>query len=259
MKIKNLVPALLVLCTTSAFAQTTHIGKLELKPKQVYIVGPDNTLLVDTLIMHDKSVIQFSPEKPGVLKAAVAIVGSNCEILSRGENGQDSEYKTRGTRGKNGGDLNITMHFDKLKSLVIDTRGGTGGDGRDGRNGKNGIKDRREKKIIKGAKGQDIITYEHIPGTPGTNGTNATTGLPGGNGGNISFTYSTKNFIPVFNHSKARNSITLLHTVGDAGRDGKPGLGGFQSEDGILEHKKEPGSVDGQIRLYKANTATAHD
>jgi hypothetical protein len=243
----------------SAQSGQMHYAKLEIKEKEVFIVGPGNMLTVDTLIMHDRSTIKFSSDTPGVLKANVAIVGSKCEISSRGGNGLDSELKKRGTRGRNGGDLDITMHFDKLKSLTIDTRGGTGGDGLDGKNGKNGIKDRQEKKIIKGPKGEDIVTYELIPGTRGTDGTNATTGLPGGNGGNISFTYSTNKFIPVFNHAKARNSITLLHTVGDAGRDGTPGKGGFQSADGVLEHIKKVDSADGQIRLYNANTASAHD
>ena len=41
------------------------------------------------------------------------------------------------TPGKNGGGLDITMHFDKLKSLTTDTRGGDGGKGYLGKKGVN--------------------------------------------------------------------------------------------------------------------------
>ncbi|MBB6610938.1 hypothetical protein H7F15_07815 [Pontibacter sp. Tf4] len=254
MKIKNLVPALLmILYAVHAQAQNQHYTKLELKPKEVFIVGPGNVLLVDTLIMHDKATIKFSPSSPGTLKANVAYIGSKCTISSRGEDGLHTRKNRPGTRGSNGGDLDITMHFQELSSLLIDTQGGTGGNGLHGKNGRPGTPDRNEKRIVKGNKGVDIVTYELVPGIPGTDGKNATQGYIGGNGGNITFTYSTAAFIPVFNHANAPHSITLLHTVGDTGKDGTPGKGGFNSKDGELILEKKPQATDGQIRLVNAN------
>lgn len=259
MKIKYLVPAFLLLAATTAFAQTKHISKLELKPKQVYLVGADNILSVDTLIMGDKSVIRFSPEAPGALRVGKAFVGEKCTIESRGKDGEHTRKGRPGTQGYDGGDLDIIIHFEELKSLIVDTQGGAGGNGLNGKNGKRGIPDRQEKKIIKGAKGEDIITYEFIPGIAGTNGTNASQGHKGGNGGDIILTYSTASFIPVFNHTNATHSITLLHTIGNTGKDGLPGKGGFNSQDGEVVYEKKLEPVDGQIRLIRADSATVKE
>ena len=255
MKQKLLTLTVILLITIPAFSQTTHYSRLEIKEKEVFEVGPGNTLIVDTLIMYNKSTIRFSPDTLGVLKAKVVRIGKSCLITAKGEDGIDyrlkaySTLREHGSPGQNGGDLDIQLQIEKLGSLTIDTRGGKGGDGLKGRNGKKGIPERKEKKRVIGANGKYITVNEVIPGVPGTDGTNASTGFHGGNGGNIDLAYSASNLIPVFNNSKARNSITLLYRGGSPGKDGKPGIGGIDSNDGDLITLEKKESVDGEIKL----------
>src|SRR5690606_13493167 len=97
---------LLILCTSfilfavQAFAQTVHSPRLEIKEKQTFEVGPGNILIADTLIMHDKATIKFSPETTGLLLAKVVIIGDNCTISSRGENGSNHKPNAYGTYGQ---------------------------------------------------------------------------------------------------------------------------------------------------------------
>jgi len=244
---------LLTLHSITAFPQNQQVSKLVIEAKEIYEVPTGNVLLVDTLIMHDKATIKFSPETKGILQVNYAIIGKKCIITSKGIDGRDTAFNKPGTQGMDGGDLDITINFSRLKSLIIDTQGGAGGKGLNGKDGKKGTPDRREKQKVKGRNGQDIITFVHIPGIPGTDGTNATQGHKGGNGGDITLTYSAKTFIPVFNHAKAPHSIILLHTMGNTGKDGKPGKGGFNSKDGEVIHKEKLEATDGQVKLVNVN------
>lgn len=282
--------AFFLLTATCALAQHTATPKLVLAKGETYTMGPGNTLLVDTLIMHDKSTIVFAPEKQGMLQAKVAIIGDKCTISSRGKDGASSnvgvapqraqERRTvnntgmvlangetvnadpmdHGTRGQDGGHLVLVMHFDRLGSLTIDSRGGRGGNGTNGKNGKKGTPDRYETRKVLGANGQYITESVLILGIKGTDGSDATAGIAGGNGGNIDLTYSTNNFIPVFNNVKSKNRISVLHTAGETGRDGIPGLGGQNSIDGRVVHARLVDSKDGELKLTNANASlTVHD
>lgn len=272
-----------------AFAQHTTIPKLVIAKGKTYTVGPGNTLLADTLIMHDKSTIVFAPETQGVLQARVAIIGDKCTISSRGNDGASSNVgiapkraedrrtlnntgitlangevvnpdpMDHGARGQDGGDMILELHFDKLGSLTIDSRGGRGGNGTDGKNGKKGTPDREETRKVLVAKGQYVTETILIAGNKGTDGSDATAGIAGGNGGNIDLTYSTNNFIPVFNNSKSKNRISILHTAGETGRDGIPGLGGQGSVDGRVVRSRLADSKDGQLKLNNANSALSSD
>lgn len=107
-------------------AQDKKLPKLIVKKGQTYAVGPENTLFVDTLILEDKTTIQFAPERQGVLETKVVFIGKDCLITSRGANGKDGKKDNPGTDGENGGDLSLVLHLKELKNLTIDTRGGTG-------------------------------------------------------------------------------------------------------------------------------------
>ncbi|NEM98116.1 hypothetical protein [Pontibacter burrus] len=250
MKTRISLPAIILLfLSLQAGAQTTKLTRLEIKEKEVYIVGPENSLIVDTLIMQDKATIRFSPEKAGILNADMAIIGENCTISSKGADGLDANEKISGSAGQNGGDLKITIHFDKVGSLTIDTRGGQGGNGLQGKNGAKGIKEYSKVSFIKEPDGKTIRVVENSPEQLGTDGTNATTGFNGGNGGDIELEYSTNNFIPIFNNSKGKNNIFIVTKGGIYGRDGKPGKGGIGKRDGKLIQTNKVKSVDGQIKL----------
>jgi hypothetical protein len=285
MKKSLLLSASFSLVLSYTFAQHAAIPKLVVAKGETYTVGPGNTLAVDTLIMHDKATIVFAPETLGVLHANVAIIGDKCTISSKGKDGESSTVgiapnrqqmrenltnrgKTllngevinadpmdNGTRGQDGGNLEINLHFESLGGLTIDSRGGRGGNGTNGKNGNKGTPDRHHEKKVLGAKGQYVTEVFVTPGKKGTDGSDATAGIAGGNGGNIDFTYSTNNFIPVFNNSKSKNRISLLHTAGNTGRDGTPGIGGFNSIDGRVIQSKLDESKDGQLKLTNANSA----
>ncbi|GHA76513.1 hypothetical protein [Pontibacter akesuensis] len=268
MKNKYFILSAFLLLAFPALSQTKHYSKLEIKSKEVFEVGPDNMLVVDTLIMHDKSTIKFSPETLGILKAKVVSVGKNCTISSRGEKGEDAKSALpdkpdlHGTPGQNGGNLQLDMHFASLGSLTIDSRGGKGGDGYDGKNGKRGTADQMSTKSEKSSGGKAINVPYMILGVPGTNGTNATSGRSGGNGGDIQLTYSTADFIPIFNifdSPNRNNSIYMLYSAGEMGRNGKPGKGGINSWDGELVLIDKQTAVDGTVKLLKEDDASVRD
>lgn len=264
MKTRNLLSAIaLLFLSMQAGAQTTKLTKLEIKAKEVYIVGPENSLIVDTLIMHDKATIQFSPEQAGVLKANVSYIGNKCIITSRGANGTHSTHNALGTAGQHGGNLAVTLNLQKLGSLTIDSRGGKGG------NGSTVSRDldikgfgEKETKKSDGRTSKEITTIPtgFIRRSVEDDRSDATTGLNGGNGGNIEFTYSTTGFIPVFNNAKAKHSITLLHMAGEAGKNGIPSKAGRYTtdgkllpSDGKLIQLDTPEAVDGELRLVNVN------
>ncbi|MEJ8756137.1 hypothetical protein WG947_03955 [Pontibacter sp. H259] len=259
MKIKNLSSAFLLLSSFGAFAQTNTYSKLEIKKNEVFKVGPTNMLLVDTLIMHDKATIQFSPEVKGILQSNVAYVGNNCTVTSRGLNGINYTSKTMGTPGQDGGSLDIILHFERLGKLTIDTRGGRGGDGMKGKDGAKGAPDRIEERSVVGPDGKYTTVRVVIPAQLGSDGTSATTGFTGGNGGDVQLSYSTNDFIPVFNNAEAKNGILLLTTAGAYGRDGQPGRGGLGRMDGKLVQLENEKPQDGKVELVNVNSLSVQE
>lgn len=252
---------LLLLCfsllfSAQALSQNNRITKLELKAKEIFIVGPTNMLLVDTLIMHDKSTIKFSPATQSILQANVAYIGNKCTLSSRGMNGEDANKESAGSPGQDGGDLVLIMHLNEVGSLTIDTRGGKGGNGKNGSNGAKGEPERTEQRAVKGPDGKYTIETVFIPPKLGTDGSNATTGFAGGYGGNIQLIYSTNGFVPIFNNSKGKNRIMIENSAGNPGKNGRPGRGGLGSMDGRLIEVATYKTFDGELRIEKVESVT---
>jgi len=101
-----------IFLTAAVMAQTipvTHISKVEVKKKKrERIPGPDSTqhIVIDTLIMHDRASLQFYGKKKVSLEVKHAIIPKRAYISA--------------TDGKNNGsDMDITMRFDELGSLLV--------------------------------------------------------------------------------------------------------------------------------------------
>lgn len=262
MKIKK---TLFTTCLLSAlyfhtYAQTHSLSRLEIAKGDTYVVGPKNQLFVDTLVMHDKSTIEFDPAQYGVLEAKAVYIGKKCIITSKGENGKDGFRNRQGTDGAHGGSLTLTLYFEELDDLTIDTRGGDGGRGVNGKNGRQGSNDHSTAVTTTDGAGNTVTKTVTTPGERGTPGGNATGGGNGGNGGNLMLVYNTANFIPLFNNTKGHNSITILHTAGANGAAGIPGVGGIQSQDGVVIHQdKEPKTPHhGRVTLVDVKSEIAN-
>lgn len=247
--------SLCALCTFMASGQQQRsIPKLVIPKGQTYQVSPGNTLVVDTLIMHDRSIIAFDPTLYGILEARVAYVGDKCVISSSGADGKMGKHLEQGEDGKRGGSLSLVMHFASLGQLTIDTRGGNGGNGANGRNGKLGTQDTYKTRTFSDSKGNVITEQILVPGIPGTDGTDATQGGNGGSGGNLSFTYSTQGFMPVFNRpDRNANSIIIENAAGRSGDTGEPGKGGYTNMDGTIRVADIKKPLDGYIQLINLN------
>jgi hypothetical protein len=118
-----------------------------------------------------------------------------------------------------------------LGSLTIDARGGNGDKGHDG------VTEERASKTLSDGDG----TYKSI--APVRAATAGGTGGNGGNGGNITLTYSTADFIPIFNQSRKKKSIILLYKGGTGGKPGR--FGKINGQNG----------TDGKVRLININQA----
>ena len=237
----------------ASLAQDT-VSKLVIKEKEAYVVGPENVLKVDTLVMLDQATIQFDPKRYAMLEAKVAMIGDKCVILNKGVDGKNSKRLTPGEDGANGGTINIILNFKSLGKLTIDTRGGNGGAGINGKDGYAGEPERTETKTVRDASGKERVVTSVVPPRAGTDGGDATMGGNGGNGGNITLMYSANDFIPVFNqYDRETNSIVILHTAGQRGRTGEPGKGGIASMDGTVKYSDIKNSQDGRIELINLN------
>ena len=90
-----------------------HLSKLEInKKKSEVFSGRDSTLTltIDTLVMKDRSRLVFYGKKKVNLKIKHAIIGKNAFIF-----GTDSK--------NNGSDMDITIRFDELESLMVSSAG----------------------------------------------------------------------------------------------------------------------------------------
>jgi len=256
---------IVVLLASKANAQDTHQNRLEVQQGEVYQVGPGNVLILDTLILHKGASIQFSPRQKGVLQVKAAFVGDNCNISSVGVNGSHGSLGVAGTNGTDGGNLDISIHFVKLGSLIIDTRGGNGGNGYVGKNGK---KPRSQKtaSTVLDASGNPQTVYRTTLVSTGTKGEAGTPGGVGGNGGDLTLSYSSDDFVINFNHQAryAQKASRLIEVKLNAGTTGKPGKDGNSfvgvTEAGTAAIPGAPVSVshqprrDGQLKLIKADS-----
>lgn len=93
--------------------EVQHISKLELgrKDKKIYNRGDSTMILkIDTLIMKDKSKLEFYAKKDVKLDIGYAEIGKNVVIT-----GQDSK--------NNATNFDIDVRFNKLGSLFVIARG----------------------------------------------------------------------------------------------------------------------------------------
>lgn len=261
------------LLSGKASAQNT-IPKLVINKKTTYTVDSTNILRVDTLIMQDKSVLQFASSKYGLLEANVTIIGKDCVISAKGEDGEpgdngrsgkyesfgnpnattsimkDGENGKEGEHGKDASNLTVRLHFIALGSLTLDMRGGDGGEGGSGGNGARGSEDTSEMRSGTDINGKSYNYTVIEPGRPGGDGGHAAPGGSSGDGGNLVFMYSTDGFIPVFNQQgRSINSITILTQSGKSGKAGKPGGGGIAARSGNPAFNVNYSSKNGQIML----------
>ncbi len=262
-----LTTLLLLLCNSYTFGQVQPISRLELKTGEVYQVGPDNTLIVDTLILHDKATIRFSAGREGMLGARIAYVGKGCTITAKGADGENGNRNVAGGNGESGGSLQIDLHFMTLGSLTIDTRGGDGGNGHVGKNGSKPYASTTST-VVTDASGKTQTVYKTDQVSTGTNGELGTPGGSGGNGGDLLLTYSTENFIPNFirklksGEKQKKRVIEVLHAAGKNGKMGKDGNSySGTKEIGIYVSYGKPVSApypplkDGQIELINAKAS----
>ncbi|WP_118193247.1 hypothetical protein [Albibacterium indicum] len=101
-----------IFLATAVVAQSvpvTHISKIEVKKKKrERVPGADSIqhVVIDTLIMHDRSSLQFYGKKEVTLEVKHAFIPKKAYISA--------------TDGKNNGsDMEITMRFDELGSLIV--------------------------------------------------------------------------------------------------------------------------------------------
>jgi len=104
----------MLFCGLSSYAQSTeHIGKLELGKKKTKNFGSRDSSLViriDTLIMGDKSKLEFYGKKDVKLDIGYAVIGKNVVIS--------------GSDGKNNAtDFDIKANIQELGSLYVIARG----------------------------------------------------------------------------------------------------------------------------------------
>ncbi|MFD2513393.1 hypothetical protein ACFSRY_05910 [Pontibacter locisalis] len=232
---KNLayVALLLLLIIPVSLKAQEVISRLEIKEKETYVVGPDNVLLVDTLVMHDKAVIQFNPGLPAFIGVNNAYVGKSCKLVTKGLDGSFRRVGIYGSNGHDGDPIEMDIHFEALGSLTIDTRGGNGDNGEDG----------TAERVSSTKKTDGDGTYQAISsGSPARAGG---AGGNGGNGGNITLTYSTEGFIPNFNRHRNMHTIILLYKGGKGGKPGR--YGKTEGKEG----------VDGKVKLNNKNLAAA--
>ncbi len=94
-------------------ADTVRIGKLELKRNKKKIFDSRDSVLVlqiDTLIMKDRSSLQFFGKKKVILQINQAEIGKRVYFSGRSEQ-------------NNASDMDIAVRFEKLGSLYIMTEG----------------------------------------------------------------------------------------------------------------------------------------
>ncbi|WP_162427347.1 hypothetical protein [Pontibacter pudoricolor] len=258
MKTKNLLLTFIIfLLGIEATSQSRNSRTLEIRSYETFFVGPENELDLDTLIMHNNSILRFDPAKPGKLVARLAIIGRKCKITAKGADGEEGNNFTPGEDGRNGGTLDVFLNFKSLGWLIIDIRGGDGGNGANGISGLKGKPSKTETRSYIDAKGKLQTTTIVQLGDPGSDGTDATRGGSGGSGGQLKLTYDSKLFTPTFNQSKKKaQSVNILYAGGVKGKDGTPGKGGMGSKDGTVKYTPTQASNTGHIEIKRADVTS---
>lgn len=219
------IAVILCLLITGISCAQVRLGRLELKPKEVYTIETSDILVLDTLIMRDSSSIVISgklEKKDIFIHSKKIVVGKGCKIIGHGENGKpgkdgikglngegpcrDGQFGKDGTGGAHGDygrSLSIYCTTLDIKgNLIVDLNGGDGGDG--GKGGEGG--------------GGSPGTRVCIGGNGGTGGN----GSSGGNGGDAgSLLLACKECI---NPRGLLNQTLLVKTYG--GHAGIGGVGG---------------------------------
>ena len=240
---------LLFLLPATLLAQI-RVGKLVIKPNEVFDLGQSDILVADTLIMMDSSRLVLNKlKKENYIRARWAVFGRNCVIDGKGidgkpgRNGKNGDTPTipcsSGQPGRNGGKgldgtsgINLFLYLERITMnglLIIDLSGGNGGQGGNGGNG-----------------GGGSPGTVHCIGGDGANGGNAGPGGNGANGGSLTLD-NAKNpavkdligkQIIIKNYGGFAGSPGRAGYYGPAGlgpsrRNGKKGLPGTESAFGI--------------------------
>jgi hypothetical protein len=213
------------LSSFSGLAQI-RVGKLIIRPNQIYSLGNSDIVVADTLVMMDSSRIRLNGLKPeNYIRAQVAIIGKYCVIDGRGIDGKRGANGVtgttpigpcqRGVAGRNGSrgldgtsGINLFLYIDSLilkGTLTIDLSGGDGGDGGNG-----------------GFGGSGSPGTKHCNGGDGANGGNGGNGGSGGPGGKLTLGASTVAGV----RPKMGEQIKLYYEGGTFGYGGVSGHGG---------------------------------
>jgi hypothetical protein len=262
--LRTLSISLFLLLNLLGTVKGQSVSKLEIKAGQVYVVGPDNRLIVDTLVLHNKAKIKFAANKTGTMVVKAAYVGDECTITSRGEDGEHGKRNVPATNGEDGGNLELNIHFIKLGSLAIDTRGGVGGKGYIGKSGSKPVTKKVATKVM-GTDGNYSTVYQTTIVKTGSEGESGTAAGAGGSGGDLTLTYSSDGFVINFNRNarysqKATRHINIMTQAGKTGIPGKDGRShvGFQEAGSAVitgapipaPHQKQ---TDGKLKLINGS------
>lgn len=202
-----------------------RLPKLELVPKQQYVVEFSDILVIDTLVMADSSAIVFLTEKAdNFIHCKMLSAGKGARIIATGENGtagkegnaggngagpcKDGLTGKAGTGGSHGADgHNLSVYTNSFQIngvLTFDLRGGDGGRG--GNGGEGGA----------GSAGTSVCS-----GGNGGTGGDGGSGGNGGNGGTLTLTCPTCRDLRV-----QLNQTLMVKTLGGKGGDGGQGGAG---------------------------------
>ena len=185
-------------------------------------------IVADTLIMMDNSRLILNAQKAeNFLRAKVAIIGKNCKIEGKGQDGlrgktgkagsshtgpcRDGLPAENGSDGQPGDDgVGLYFYVENLKvdgKLVIDLSGGNGGEGGTGGRGGDGN-----------------------PGTLHCNGGNGTNGGIGGRGGNGGNSGNLLLSTPILGKAQEWMETMIIYDRkgGEGGRGGKGGYPGLK-------------------------------
>lgn len=222
LKINLLIACCISLFLSSVTAQhfsDKYVSSLIIKESDSLTFLGDS-LIIDTLQMHDHSKLQLTSSTYMVVKNAY--LGEDVQISGSGENGRNGKdgFKdflangANGTDGTAGKDLLLIISFNELESLTITTDGGNGGDG-----------------------GQGFSPFQNkVAGDRGFDGGNGGKGGAGKDAGNLTFYYKYTDFIPRFN----REGPHSIHFSTEAGTCGKTGIAGKGGIGGPMQVMRDP-------------------
>jgi hypothetical protein len=178
-----------------------YFSKIVIEKGDSMFVETDS-LLVDTLIIRDHGSLNFLYGQ-SVLAVAHAFIGKSCHFNGFGVKGKNgSALFVHGLPGGDGKKLTVSIRFEELGSLYVNTSGGDGGHGLDGQNGLDAVA------------GQ-LAQYGETGGNGGK----------GGDGGNLNFFYLSPGFIIVF-HEDRDHSVHFNCSPGKGGSGGRGGMNG---------------------------------